>query len=163
MYLEVCVLHCHDLIIYIQTISTTLWPVKQLQKDDQSRGQGSSMTPPAPSINTTTRPARSRYHQLLARLLLFLCCGSPQHTDDPQPAQQQEGQSEGRVPAQGSSPQPQPAVPSTPATPSSTRPDGLVSRLLSLFRSQPHANADIPHTVEVAAMEDKGVCLSLVC
>jgi hypothetical protein len=116
--------------------------------------------------------------RLLTRFMLCLCCLSSQQFDgDAQPTQQQEDksqvrlqtratssqsqqqqdQSQDQVPAQGSSPQIQPAVPSTSATPSSSRPDGLVSRLFSLFRSQPRTDEDIPRVVEVAAMDDKGV------
>jgi hypothetical protein len=54
-----------------------------------------------------------------------------------------------------------------PTTPSSPRPDALINRLSSLFRSQPHANEEIklaqrpnrPRVVEVAAVRDKKVCL----
>ncbi|KAG1870887.1 hypothetical protein F4604DRAFT_1771268 [Suillus subluteus] len=49
--------------------------------------------------------------------------------------------------------------------PSRSRPDALISRLSSLFRSQPHTNEEIeltqrtmhPHVVEVPAMRDKEV------
>ncbi|KAG2748764.1 hypothetical protein P692DRAFT_20833975, partial [Suillus brevipes Sb2] len=52
-----------------------------------------------------------------------------------------------------------------PTTPSSSRSDPLISRLTSLFRSQPHANEDIelaqrssrPRVVEVAAVRDRQV------
>jgi hypothetical protein len=55
-------------------------------------------------------------------------------------------------------------------TPLSSRPDALISRLSSLFRSQPHTDEEIelaqrpsrPRVVEVAAVRDKQVCLSLV-
>jgi hypothetical protein len=57
-----------------------------------------------------------------------------------------------------------------PTTPSSSRSDPLISRLTSLFRSQPHANEDIelaqrssrPRVVEVAAVRDRQVCLSSI-
>ncbi|KAG2145845.1 WD40-repeat-containing domain protein [Suillus clintonianus] len=50
-----------------------------------------------------------------------------------------------------------------PTMPSGSRPDGFISRLSSLFRSQPHTNEEIglpqrpcrPHVVEVAPMRDK--------
>ncbi|KAG1764682.1 hypothetical protein EV702DRAFT_105777 [Suillus placidus] len=58
-----------------------------------------------------------------------------------------------------------------PTAPSGSRPDALRDLLSSLFRSQPHANEEIelpqrvscPYVVEVAAMRDSEVCLSLVC
>jgi hypothetical protein len=56
-------------------------------------------------------------------------------------------------------------------TPSSSRSDVLISRLSSLFRSQPHNTEEIeltqrpsgPRVVEVAAVRDKKVCLSSIC
>ncbi|KAG1861744.1 WD40-repeat-containing domain protein [Suillus subalutaceus] len=136
-------------------------------------------TGPVPNHGATAR-------SFLARLVLFACCASPQHIDvhaqptqqqegQPQgqaqthatssPTQQQQGQSHGQVQAQGSPPQAQPAAPSTSATPtSSSRSDGLISRLFSLFRCQPPTNEDMrvpqhpgrPNVVKVAAMDDKG-------
>ncbi|KAG2134536.1 hypothetical protein DEU56DRAFT_950186 [Suillus clintonianus] len=52
-----------------------------------------------------------------------------------------------------------------PSTHSGSRPDGLISRLSSLFRSQAHTNEDIelpqrpwrPHVVDVAPMRDREV------
>jgi hypothetical protein len=59
---------------------------------------------------------------------------------------------------------------SHPTTPSSSNPDALITRLSSLFRSQPHTDEEIEHAqrpsrprvVEVAAVRDRQVCLSLV-
>jgi hypothetical protein len=53
-----------------------------------------------------------------------------------------------------------------PTTSSSSRPDAPITRLSSLFRSQPHTDKEIklaqlpsqPHVVEVAAVRDKQVC-----
>jgi hypothetical protein len=58
-----------------------------------------------------------------------------------------------------------------PTTPLSSPSDALINRLSSLFRSQPHTNEDIelpqcpsrPLVVNVAAVRDREVCLSLVC
>ncbi|KAG1749266.1 hypothetical protein EDB19DRAFT_181104 [Suillus lakei] len=52
-----------------------------------------------------------------------------------------------------------------PTTPLGSRPDAFISRLSSLFRSQPHANEEVelsecsrrPHVVEVATMRDREV------
>ncbi|KAG1854875.1 hypothetical protein F4604DRAFT_1258651 [Suillus subluteus] len=153
MYFFTCVLHSRGLMISVQARNESA----QTQQQRQSHGQGSSTKPPVPAVNTATRPVHSWIHRLLTHLVLFLCCAPPQHIDDnAQPTQQQEGQSQGQVQAQGSSPQTQPAAPSTSATPtSSSRPDGLISRLFSLFRSQRHTHEDIPHVVGVAAMVDK--------
>jgi hypothetical protein len=57
-----------------------------------------------------------------------------------------------------------------PATPPSSRPDTLMDLLSSLFQSQPHASEEIElsqstmhsHVVEVPAMRDREVYLSLV-
>ncbi|KAG2034648.1 hypothetical protein BDR03DRAFT_1093644 [Suillus americanus] len=57
-----------------------------------------------------------------------------------------------------------------PITPSSSRPDALISWLSSVLRSQPHTNEEIEltqrtmhsHVVEVPAMRDREECLSLV-
>jgi hypothetical protein len=54
-----------------------------------------------------------------------------------------------------------------PTTPLSSRSDALISRLTSLFRSQPHNNEEIeltqrrsrPRVVEVAAVRDRQVCI----
>jgi hypothetical protein len=59
---------------------------------------------------------------------------------------------------------------SHPKTPSSSRSDEFITRLSSLFRSQPPTSEEIklmqrpshPLVVEVAAVRDKQVCLSLV-
>ncbi|KAG2145818.1 WD40-repeat-containing domain protein [Suillus clintonianus] len=59
-----------------------------------------------PDGNTTPRPTQSRLLLLLAHLVLFLCCASPQHIDDnAKPTQQQQGQSQDHVQAQASSSQ----------------------------------------------------------
>ncbi|KAG1879055.1 hypothetical protein F4604DRAFT_1752599 [Suillus subluteus] len=152
-------------------------PRQETQPQHQSHGRGSSTIPPAP--DTATRLAHSR-PSLWTRLVLCLCCVSLPHIDDDDNAkqtqqqqdqsqgqaqthatssqtQQQQGQSQGQVQAQGSPPQTQPVAPSTSAIPtSSSRPDGLISRLFSLFRPQRHTNEDISHVVGVAALEDKG-------
>ncbi|KAG1762372.1 hypothetical protein EDD22DRAFT_583388 [Suillus occidentalis] len=55
-------------------------------------------------------------------------------------------------------------------TPSSSRPDAIIDRLFSIFRSQPHTNENIEllqhstrlHVVEVAPMRDREVCISSV-
>jgi hypothetical protein len=55
-------------------------------------------------------------------------------------------------------------------TPLNSRPDAPITRLSSLFRSHPHTNEEIelaqrpscPRVVDVAAVRDKQVCLSLV-
>ncbi|KAG1855208.1 WD40-repeat-containing domain protein [Suillus subalutaceus] len=113
-------------------------PAQNTQQQTQSHGQGSPTAPPVPGTNTVTpdaRPARSRLVRLLAHLVLFLCCASPQHTGgNSHPTQQQpqgqaqthatssqtqnqQGQSQGQSQAQASSSQTQPAAPSTSATP----------------------------------------------
>jgi hypothetical protein len=59
---------------------------------------------------------------------------------------------------------------SHPTTPLSSRSDSLITRLSSLFRTQPHTNEEIelaqrpsrPRVIDVAAVRDKQVCLSLV-
>jgi hypothetical protein len=58
-------------------------------------------------------------------------------------------------------------------TPSNSHPDALrvISRLSSFFRSRPHISDELelsqctmhPHVVEVPAMRDREVCLSLMC
>ncbi|KAG1732079.1 hypothetical protein EDB19DRAFT_1305835 [Suillus lakei] len=141
-------------------------------------------TPDNGPLSTAPPPAQQ---PRWTRVMGFLCCAPSQHADgDAAPTQQQEGQSQGQVQthstssqtqqqqpgqsqgqvqAQASSPQTQPTAPLTSATPtSSSRPDGLIIRLFSLFRSQPHTNEDIkvpqrpshPHVAGVAAMEDRG-------
>ncbi|KAG2343241.1 WD40 repeat-like protein [Suillus weaverae] len=105
-----------------EVIFTAPPPPHKTQQQTQSHAQGSSTTPPAPGPNATT--PRPRYpHSLpvrvLAHIVLFLCCASPQHPDGN--AQQQQGQSQGQVHAQASSSQTEPAAPSTSATP--TTPD----------------------------------------
>ncbi|KAG2343306.1 hypothetical protein BDR05DRAFT_309915 [Suillus weaverae] len=105
-----------------EVIFTAPPPPQKTQQQTQSHAQGSSTTPLAPATNPNT--PRPRYpHSLpvrvLAHLVLFLCCASPQHPDAS--AQQQQGQSQGQVHAQASSSQTEPAAPSTSATP--TAPD----------------------------------------
>ncbi|KAG1884181.1 WD40-repeat-containing domain protein [Suillus subluteus] len=76
---------------------------------------------------TTTPGGKFAYPlpvRLLAHLVLFLCCASPQRPDsNAHSTQQQQGQSQGPVQTQGPSPQTQPTVPlaSTSAVP--TAPD----------------------------------------
>jgi hypothetical protein len=73
-------------------------PAQKSQQPAQPRRQGSSTTPPAPGSNTATpgaRPARSQLVRLLAHLVLFICCASPQHADDN--AQSTKQQSQGQV------------------------------------------------------------------
>ncbi|KAG2741193.1 hypothetical protein P692DRAFT_201871814 [Suillus brevipes Sb2] len=99
---------------------------------------GSSTTPHAPGTTTATpgaRPTHSRFVQLLAHLVLFLCCTSAQraganaqptqiqlqaqaqtHATSSQPKHHQ-GQSQGPPQAQASSSQTRPTAPSTSATP----------------------------------------------
>ncbi|KAG1723203.1 hypothetical protein EDB19DRAFT_367362, partial [Suillus lakei] len=139
-------------------------------------------TPDKGPLVTAPPPAQQPWW---TRVIRFLCCAPFQHADgdaaptrqqegrsqgqvqthttSPQTQQQQPGQSQGQV--QASAPQTQPAAPSTSAmSTSSSRPDGLISHLFSLFRSQPHTNEGIevpqrpsrPHVVGVAAMEDRG-------
>ncbi|KAG1822482.1 uncharacterized protein BJ212DRAFT_805536 [Suillus subaureus] len=68
------------------------------------------------------RPAYPLLVRLLAHLVLFLCCASPQHADgNAQPTQQQQGQSQGPVQTQASSlRQTQPAASSTSTTPAAS-------------------------------------------
>lgn len=93
----------------------------------QSHSQGSSTALPAPGTNTITpdaNPARSQVVRLLAHLVLFLCCASPQHAGGNTHPTQQQSQDQVQTHAtssqiqdqQGQS-QAQPFVPSTPATP----------------------------------------------
>ncbi|KAG2737597.1 WD40 repeat-like protein [Suillus brevipes Sb2] len=112
------------------------------QQQSQSHGQGSSATPHAPGTNAATpgaRPTHSRFVQLLAHLVLFLCCTSAQRASaNSQPTQIQlqgqaqthatssqtqhhQGQPQGPPQAQASSSQTQPTAPSTSTTP--TAPD----------------------------------------
>jgi hypothetical protein len=73
-------------------------PAQKTQQQAQSRRHRSSTTPHAPGTNTATpgaRPAPSQLVRLLAHLVLFLCCASPQHADDNAHSTQQ--QSQGQV------------------------------------------------------------------
>ncbi|KAG2739634.1 WD40 repeat-like protein [Suillus brevipes Sb2] len=112
------------------------------QQQSQSHGQGSSATPHAPGTNAAApgaRPTNSRFVQLLAHLVLFLCCTSAQRAGvNLQPTQIQlqgqaqthatssqtqhhQDQSQAPPQAQASSSQAQPTAPSTSAIP--TAPD----------------------------------------
>ncbi|KAG2343323.1 WD40 repeat-like protein [Suillus weaverae] len=75
--------------------------------------------PTQPNRTTTpgARPAYSLPVRLLAHLVLFLCCASPQHADASAQSTQPHGQSQGPVHAQATSSQNQPTAPSTSATP----------------------------------------------
>ncbi|KAG1856362.1 WD40-repeat-containing domain protein [Suillus subalutaceus] len=100
-------------------------PAQNTQQQVQSHGQGSSTAPPVPGTNTATpdaRPAHSRLVRLLAHLVLFLCCASPQHADgNPHPTQQQsQGQAQTHFissQAQHQQGQPQAQVSSSPTQP----------------------------------------------
>ncbi|KAG2032907.1 WD40-repeat-containing domain protein [Suillus americanus] len=82
-------------------------------------------TQPAGNTVPGAKPAHSLPVRLLAHLVLFLCCASPQHPDGNAHStqQQQQGQPQGPVQAQALSPQTQPTAPlvSTSAVP--TTPD----------------------------------------
>ncbi|KAG1822416.1 uncharacterized protein BJ212DRAFT_1327691 [Suillus subaureus] len=76
---------------------------------------------------TTTpggRPAYSLPVRMMAHLVLFLCCASPQHPDsNAHSTQQQQGQSQGPVQIQAPSPQTQPATPLASTSAGPTTPD----------------------------------------
>jgi hypothetical protein len=104
------------------------------------------LSPPendAPDLQQPPTPSRVDPRVLLARLSLFLH-RSRLNTDE--------------------------EAESHSTTPLNSRPDALITRLSSLFRSQPHPNEEIelaqrpsrPRVVDVAAVRDKRVCLSLV-
>jgi hypothetical protein len=160
-----CLSHRSGLIISVQALFVAR-PAQNTQQQAQSHGQGSSTAPPAPGTNAGTpgvRPANSRLVRLLAHLVLFLCCASPQHTGgNAHPTQQQShGQAQthvtspptlhqqGQTQAQASSSQTQPAAPSTSATPTilgaaSVQPHPLPLRtrfiLFLCCASLPHAD-----------------------
>ncbi|KAG2145820.1 hypothetical protein DEU56DRAFT_978866 [Suillus clintonianus] len=77
--------------------------------------------PHAQPNGTATPGARPAYPlalRLLAHLVLFLCCASPQYPDgNAQPTQQQQDQSQAPIQTQVSSLQTQPAAPSTSTIP----------------------------------------------
>ncbi|KAG2038614.1 hypothetical protein BDR03DRAFT_1043584 [Suillus americanus] len=104
-----------------EVIFTAPPPPQKTQQQTQSHAQGSSTTPPAPCTNPTTslpRYAHSPPVRLLAHLVLFFCCASPQHANaDAQSTQQQQGQSQGQVQTQVSSSLTQPTAASTSTTP----------------------------------------------
>ncbi|KAG2072183.1 hypothetical protein BDR04DRAFT_466352 [Suillus decipiens] len=65
-------------------------PKQKTRQRAQSHSHGSCMTVPASGTNTTppgARPANSRLVRLLAHLVLFLCCASPEHTGGNAPQQ----------------------------------------------------------------------------
>lgn len=69
-------------------------------------------TQPNGTTIPNARPAYPLLVRLLAHLVLFLCCASPQHTDgNAQSTQQQHSQPQGPIQAQASSLQTQPAAP----------------------------------------------------
>ncbi|KAG1855204.1 hypothetical protein DFJ58DRAFT_786706 [Suillus subalutaceus] len=77
-------------------------PAQKTQQQAQSQGQGSSTIPPVPGTDTATLgeiSVRSQLVRLLALLVLFLCCISPQHVGgNTHPTQQQsQGQAQTRV------------------------------------------------------------------
>jgi hypothetical protein len=124
-----------------------------------------------------SRPSAFRSHALLARFL-SLIHHSPPENDVPDDLQQPSIPSQLNphiLLARLSSLFPRSRLTDEEAelhstTPLSSRPYALISQLSSLFRSQPHTNEETelahrpshPHVVEVAAVRDKQVCLSLV-
>ncbi|KAG1840598.1 hypothetical protein DFJ58DRAFT_90501 [Suillus subalutaceus] len=66
-----------------EVIFTAPPPPEKTQQQSQSHGQGSFTIPPASSTNPTIprpRHPHSLLVRLLAHLVLFLCCASPQQT-----------------------------------------------------------------------------------
>jgi hypothetical protein len=126
MYFFACIVCCRVLIISVQALYVAP-PAQKSQQPAQPRRQGSSTTPPAPGSNTTTpgaRSTRSQLVRLLAHLVLFLCCASPQHSGgNAHPTQQQsQGQAQthatsSQIQHQQGQSQTQPVSPSTSVTP----------------------------------------------
>lgn len=79
-----------------EVIFTAPPPPRRTQQRTQSQGQGSFTIPPVPGNNPTTPRSRHPHPlpvRLLAHLVLFLCCASPQHANgNGRPTQQQPGQ-----------------------------------------------------------------------
>ncbi|KAG1898106.1 uncharacterized protein F5891DRAFT_487074 [Suillus fuscotomentosus] len=95
-----------------EVIFTAPPPPEKTQQQTQSHAQESSTTQPAPGTNPTT--PRRRYPlpvRLLAHLVLFCCCASPQHANENAQRTQQQSQ----VHAQASSLQTQSTAASTSA------------------------------------------------
>jgi hypothetical protein len=111
-----------------EVIFTAPPPPQKTQQQTQSHTQGSFTTQSAPGTNPTAPHPRHPYSlpvRLLAHLVLFLCCASPQHViANVQPTQQQQqNQSQGQAQARASSPRTQPAAPlasTTPPTPATS-------------------------------------------
>ncbi|KAG2060606.1 hypothetical protein BDR06DRAFT_947958 [Suillus hirtellus] len=104
--------------ISVQVIFTAPLPPEKAQQQTQSHVQESSTTQPASGTNPTTpRPRYPLSVRLLAHLVLFLCCASPQNADGNAQPIQQEGQPQCQVHTQASSSQSHPATPSTSTTP----------------------------------------------
>ncbi|KAG1839796.1 hypothetical protein F4604DRAFT_459359 [Suillus subluteus] len=135
--------------------------------------------PPPPPPPRSPPPPRPYTPPFRARLVLFLCCASPQHIDyNAKPTQQQEQgqvqthatssqtqrqqcQSQGQVQAQGSPPQTQPAAaPLTSATPTSTQSDP--SYLKSADTASPGAGP-AQHSLPVRLLGHLALFLCCVC
>ncbi|KAG2038632.1 WD40-repeat-containing domain protein [Suillus americanus] len=102
-----------------EVIFTAPPPPGQTQQQTQSHAQGSSTTPPPPGTNPTTLHTKHTHSlpvRLLAHLVLFLCCASPQHANINAQPMQQHGQPQGQAQGQASSSQTQPAATSTSTT-----------------------------------------------
>ncbi|KAG2030380.1 hypothetical protein BDR03DRAFT_974677 [Suillus americanus] len=87
-----------------EVIFTAPPPPQNTQQQTRLHGRGSFTTLPAPGTNPTTphpRYAHSLPVRLLAYLVLFISCASPQHANtNAQPTQQQQGQPQPQVQAQ---------------------------------------------------------------
>ncbi|KAG1838037.1 hypothetical protein DFJ58DRAFT_814803, partial [Suillus subalutaceus] len=80
-----------------EVIFTAPPPPQKAQQQTQSHAQGSSTIQPAPGTSPTTPPAKHTHSlpvRLLAHLVLFLCCASPQHANANAQSTQQQGQSQ---------------------------------------------------------------------
>ncbi|KAG1832289.1 hypothetical protein DFJ58DRAFT_870734 [Suillus subalutaceus] len=90
----------------------------------EPRPQNHLHTQPNGTITPGGRPAYSLPVRMLAHLVLFLCCASPQHPGgNVHITQQQQGQSQGPVQTQAPSPQTQPSVPLASTSTVPTAPD----------------------------------------
>ncbi|KAG2335754.1 hypothetical protein BDR05DRAFT_953844 [Suillus weaverae] len=133
-----------------EVIFTAPPPPQKIQQQTQSHAQESSTTPLTPGTNPNT--PRPRYPhslpvRLLAHLVLFLCCASPQHPDA---SAQQQGQSQGQVHAQASSSQTEPAAPSTSVTPTVPDTHASAQQQQGQSQGQVHAQASSSQTEPAA-------------
>ncbi|KIK33007.1 hypothetical protein CY34DRAFT_813916 [Suillus luteus UH-Slu-Lm8-n1] len=125
----------------------------------------------AKELSQPSRPSTFHPHALLARLSSLIHSSPPENDaqDELQPPSKSSQSDPDVLLARLSSHSPRSRLNTSneaeprPTTPLSSHPNALISRLTSLFRSQPHANEEIeltqrpsrPRVVEVAAVRDR--------